>query len=95
MVGNIYSEQKCPVCGGEMVHDERRGGVFCPEHLKIAANGRFVVKFGRKVRRRFKDYEGARRLLWRLRGDEDEGGVDPRDYAAGKPLVPRAASSLF
>lgn len=86
MVGNIYSEQKCPVCGGGMVHDERRSGVFCVEHPKIAATSRFVVKFGRSVRRRFSNYEGARRLLWKLRGEADEGTLDPRDYASGKPM---------
>lgn len=28
MRGRIYTDQKCPTCGGIMIHDERRRGCF-------------------------------------------------------------------
>jgi hypothetical protein len=37
MRGDIYSRQKCPICFGRLVHDEKRDGCFCVEHPQIGA----------------------------------------------------------
>jgi integrase len=87
--GTFIASKNVRFVAGGMVHDERRSGVFCVEHTKVAATSRFVVRFGRKIRRRYNDYEGARRFLYDLRSKADKGKVDPRDYAAGKPLSVR------
>jgi integrase len=87
MKGNIYTDQKCPECGGTLVHDERRGGLFCSTHPEIAAAGGFRVRFGRQIRRRFQHYSDAARFLTGLRFKSDEGTLDARDYAADNPLA--------
>jgi hypothetical protein len=35
MRGRIYSDQKCPICGGQLIHDDRRRGLFCENHPQI------------------------------------------------------------
>ncbi|SDL54121.1 Phage integrase, N-terminal SAM-like domain [Geoalkalibacter ferrihydriticus] len=87
MKGNIYSDQKCPICGGRFHHDERKGGLFCAAHLNQRASGRFRVAFGRGVIRRAKTYEEAVRFLNGMRYEEDRGTFDPQDYASGQPLA--------
>jgi hypothetical protein len=47
MKERIYSNQKCPICGGVFRHDENRGGLFCKQHPQIAASSKFFVRFGR------------------------------------------------
>ncbi|MBA3030986.1 MAG: hypothetical protein FP816_19540 [Desulfobacteraceae bacterium] len=86
MLGSIYSKDKCPVCGSAFEHDERRQGLFCPEHRTIAASRRFIVKFGRNVRRQFQHYQAASRFLMGLRFETDKGSFDMRDYQADNPL---------
>ena len=86
MRGRIYSDQRCPMCGGKFAHDERRRGLFCLEHPKIAATGRFRVRFGRKTHKRFGSYKEAERFLTGLRYKVDEGSYDHRDYQQGNPL---------
>ncbi len=49
MLGNIYTDQKCYVYGGKLIHDERRRGCFCLEDPKIKADSRFTVWFGRGI----------------------------------------------
>lgn len=87
MKGRIYTDQKCPICGGQFVHDERRSGLFCHEHPDIAANGRFRVRFGREVHKRFQNYAEAERFLTGLRFKFDEGSYDHRDYQKENPLA--------
>jgi len=48
MRGRIFSDQECPVCGSNYVHDDHRQGLFYPNHPKQMATGRFRVQFGRK-----------------------------------------------
>ena len=86
MRGRIYSDEKCRLCGGSFIHDERRRGLFCPNHADQKANGRFRVKFGRKTRKRFRNYQEAERFLDGLRWEVDQGTYDPRDYKVDKPL---------
>jgi integrase len=78
--------QKCPECGGVFYHDENRGGLFCKQHTKIAANGRFYVRFGRAITKRFSEYHEAERFLTGLRFENDKGTFDVRDYRKDNPL---------
>ncbi len=85
MIGGIYSDQCCPVCGGKF-KDNGKDGLVCPSHRDQRATT-FRVKFGRKVRRRFGgDYFAAQRFLTGLRFKNDEGSFDVRDYSADNPL---------
>ncbi|MFH1674288.1 MAG: hypothetical protein ABIF87_12795 [Pseudomonadota bacterium] len=86
MRGRIFSGQKCPICGGNFEHDERRRGLFCLDHPEQRGTGRFRVQFGRKTRRRFNNYIEAERFLDGLRWEVDQGTYDPRDYKADNPL---------
>lgn len=58
MKGYIGTRQKCPVCNGKLVHDEKRKGCFCSNHSKVGVTS-FHVKLGRDIYRRFKEYEIA------------------------------------
>lgn len=82
----IYTDQKCPICGGSFYHDVRRRGLFCPEHNDQIATGRFRAQFGRKTRRRFSAYREAERFLDGLRWEVYQGTFDPRDYRVDYPL---------
>jgi integrase len=86
MRGRIFSDQKCPICGGTFEHDDRRRGLFCPDHPEQTATGRFRVQFGRKTRKRFSIYREAERFLDGLRWEVDQGTFDPRDYRTDYPL---------
>jgi integrase len=86
MKGRIFSHQKCPICGGILYHDETRGGLFCKKHPEIAANTKFVVRFGRAITKRFSDYHEAERFLTGLRFENDKGTFDIRDYRKDNPL---------
>ena len=87
MRGNIFSRQKYFVCGGRLVHDERRGGCFCEDHPQVAATGGFVLKFGKEIRQESVSYDKLARKLTALRYHVDEDDFDPRDYQADKPLA--------
>lgn len=87
MKGNIYTDEKCSVCGGTMKHDDRKRGLYCSEHDQIAASSRFYVVFGRQAKKRCSSYIAATRLLNYMRFQEDEGIFDAREFEAGKPLA--------
>ncbi len=85
MKGGIYSDERCPVCGGPY-RDNGRDGLVCPRHPEQRART-FKVKFGRKMCRRFvDDYGVAFRFLTGLRYKTDEGTFDLRDYREDRPL---------
>lgn len=84
MLGGIYSDEKCPVCGGGL-RDNGRNAVCCPKHPKHRAS-RFIVRFGRSIKKRFSDYAEASRFLNGLRFKTDEGSFDSREYQSGDPL---------
>jgi hypothetical protein len=86
MKGNIYTSEKCPICGGALRHDENRGGLFCKTHHEIRATNNFRVKFGRGANKRFDEYAPAIRFLTGLRFKHDEGTYDKRDYQQSNPL---------
>ena len=87
MKGNIYTQQKCHICGGKMTHDERRNGCFCTKHPEVEATKKFRVKYGAHIDRRKPSYIEASRLLNRLRAEDDEGLLDVRDHMASRPLA--------
>ena len=86
MKGRIYSEEKCPVCRGIFYHDEKRGGLFCKQHPQVAANRKFIVRFGRAITKRFNNYQEAERFLIGLRFENAKGTFDVRDYRKDNPL---------
>ena len=85
MKGNIYTSERCPVCGAILQHDDRRQAVCCPQHPQVRAS-RFHVQYGRGLDRRFKSYDAASRFLNTLRCDDDRGLFDRRDYKTDFPL---------
>lgn len=84
MNGGIYSDQRCPVCGG-IFHDNGKSGLSCQKHPKCMATS-FSVRFPPKVHKRFQSYELAQRFLTGLRYEVDSGKFDARDYQKDNPL---------
>jgi integrase len=83
MLGGIYSDEKCPLCGARF-RDNHKNGLVCPEHQNQVAT-RFRVYF-RGVTSRFLSYPEASRYLTGLRFKTDEGSFDKRDYRKSNPL---------
>ncbi len=83
MIGGIYSDEKCPVCGSGLI-DNHRDGLACPVHPKMRAS-HFKAKFGR-LYKRFSDYSAAQRFLTGVRFKTDEHTFDARDYQRDNPL---------
>ncbi|MEW5734977.1 MAG: site-specific integrase [Thermodesulfobacteriota bacterium] len=84
MRGGIYTDQKCPKCGGVMQDDPRRRRVCCPKHPSCEAS-RFRVSFG-SLCKRFRSYQEAERWLNGVRFKTDEQLFDERDYRQENPL---------
>jgi len=86
MLGGIYTEEKCQICGRTMADNGR--AVACPSHKKqIAYRLRVIMKHkGQWVRKRFTNYEEARRFLTGIQFKIDEGSFDARDYQSDNPL---------
>jgi integrase len=84
MIGGIYTEDKCSICGAAM-RDNHRDAVSCPRHLKEKAHN-LIVRFGRRFYKRTTDYDFACRILTGIRFKFDEGTYDPRDYQKVNPL---------
>ena len=40
MLGGLYTDDKCPICGGKMI-DNHRDGFVCPTHKDQRANKAF------------------------------------------------------
>lgn len=96
MAGGIYSDERCPLCGGAFRDDNRRG-LVCPRHPQQRAT-RFKVKCS-GITRRFQDYQVAQAFLGGLRAEK--GGLtahafDPRDYQIKeKPLSFQALAAKW
>jgi integrase len=60
--------------------------LFCKQHPQIAANSKFLVRFGRSITKRFTNYHEAERFLIGLRFENDKGTFDVRDYRKDNPL---------
>ncbi|MCE5336450.1 MAG: hypothetical protein LLG06_17870 [Desulfobacteraceae bacterium] len=93
MLGGIYTQQKCPLCGQGM-RDNDRNGVICPSHPEQRAT-KLIVRFGRKIYLRFTNYEEASRALTGLRFKVDEGTYDERDYRKSNPLGFRTLAEQY
>ena len=83
MLGGIYSEQRCPVCGARF-RDNFKTALICRKHPDQQAS-RFRVYF-KGVTQRFSSYLEASRHLTGLRFETDNGKFDPREYRKSKPL---------
>ena len=83
MIGGIYSNQKCSICGSNFIDDGKKG-LVCSHHPNERAS-RFFVKI-RGIWKRFKNYEEAQRFLTGIRYKIDEGSLDVRDYKKDNPL---------
>lgn len=83
MLGGVYSDGSCPLCG-EKFKDDGKRGLFCLQHPQCQPNS-FRVSF-RGVHRRFSNYEEAQRFLTGLRYEIDTGKFDARDYKKENPL---------
>lgn len=84
MIGGIYTNQRCPICGCKFKDDGKKG-LFCSDHAEYGAT-KFFVRFKGGIFRRFNDYESAQRFLTGLRYKYDEGSFDIRDYRKDNPL---------
>lgn len=83
MLGNIYTRQKCLICGSNMHHDEAKCGCFCPNHPQEAAT-RFYIRF-KGLYQNFQDYGLAARKLNALRYYVDMGTFDVKDHQKNAP----------
>jgi integrase len=93
MKGDIYSRQKCTLCDGRLVHNEKRDGCFCPVHPQCGAT-KFFVRFG-KVFKNFSYYLEAYHFLQGLRFKYIEGTFDARDYQKNAPLGFKTLSKKY
>jgi integrase len=84
MIGGIYTNQCCPICGCKFKDDGKKG-LICSDHPEYGAN-KFFVRFKGGIFKRFNDYESAQRFLTGLRYKYDEGSFDIRDYRKDNPL---------
>jgi integrase len=92
MLGGIFGEGRCPLCGAKFVDLGEKYQVCCPVHKDQKAK-KLDAKFGRTARRKFAGpnaYVRAHQWLGGLRakaGDpETHGAIDPRDYDRERPL---------
>ena len=83
MEGNIYSEQRCSVCGSKF-RNNGKTGVVCPNHPNQFATKMEVIF--RKIHKRFRVYEEAAQFLSGLRYKVVENTFDARDYQKDLPL---------
>lgn len=95
MTGRITSRERCKECKGSFVHDERRGGLFCPKHPSERAIKSFRVRFGKKIDKLFSSYDQATRFLNGIRFESDRGTFDARVYLTDAPLGFRKLSRAF
>jgi integrase len=83
MIGGIYTDQKCPICGGRL-RDDGKKSLSCQVHPQCQAT-KVNVKF-KTVFKRFRSYDLANQFLSGLRFKYIEGTFDARDYQKDVPL---------
>ena len=69
-MGGIYSDQRCPVCGGPYV-DDKKSALRCPRHPHFIA-GKFKVKI-KGTTSRYDSYTDAKLCLDAKRGEVAKG----------------------
>ncbi|RJP78615.1 MAG: hypothetical protein C4522_12630 [Desulfobacteraceae bacterium] len=84
MKGDIYTREKCPVCYGRLVHDEKRNGCFCTHHPQCSST-KYFVRF-EKLFKNFQNYFEAYQFLQGLRFKFNEGTFDAKDYRKDSPM---------
>ena len=86
MKGAIISRQRCFICNGPLVHDEKRRGCYCRKHPDVAAT-HFIVRFPGGIYQNQKSYESATQMLNYLRHEKGTRGqkFNPNDYKTIKP----------
>ena len=82
-IGGIYTDEKCPICGGRLC-DNAKDGLYCKTHPEQKAKT-FRIQF-KGLDRRFKDYDNASQTLEGWRYKFREGLFDKRDYRKDNPL---------
>ncbi len=85
MKGNIITTERCLFCNVILKHNDRRHGLFCPDHPQISAVKIFIVRFGRYIQKQFSNYDKASQFLTGLRFKTGEGSFDLRDYSSEEP----------
>lgn len=85
MAGWIETRQKCFICGGPLLHDQRRRGCFCKDHPEVRAD-KFIVRFG-DIYRRCRAYNTAEQILSHIRHEKGErkGRFNQEDYRSLRP----------
>lgn len=86
MKGSISTRQKCVVCGGKLIHDERRHGCFCADHAQVGAT-KFIVRFPGGIFANYANYDAAAQFLNYLRHEKGvrQDRFNPEDYKSAKP----------
>jgi len=89
MKGTISSSQKCGKdgCMNSFKYREMQSVMQCEAHPEMIWAGPCFVRFGRKHTKRFATVRDAERHLITLRGREDEGSLDLREYQKDQPLA--------
>jgi len=88
MKGSIHSDQVCPICGSRFRPGDGKRPLFCPNHPQVSPTRSFVLRYGKKITKRFDNYEAALQFLTGLRYQEGSGNLDFRDYQVkSKPLA--------
>ncbi len=86
MLGGIYTDEKCPVCGKAFRYDANRAGMFCGNgHKEVPHFGKCRVHFV-KTKKRFDSVQAAEQFLNYLRWQYQGGDYDSRDFQADNPL---------
>ncbi|MBA4369282.1 MAG: hypothetical protein C0403_16775 [Desulfobacterium sp.] len=95
MIGNIYTREKCPVCGGRLVPDTKRECFTCPFHPKTQTTNGIYVKFKGTFVSFSRDFQGAWQHLHGLRHEQTHEKFDPREYHRGNPLSFERYANLY
>ncbi len=95
MKGNIITTERCMVCDKVLKHDDRRHGLFYPNHPQISVVKIFIIRFGRHIQRQFSYYNKAAQFLNGLRFKTGEGSFDVKDYLSDKPYSFQALSEKY
>lgn len=86
MKGSIYTSQKCYECGKNLKYVEGAGILQCKDHPQFIWAKDCRVKFDQDHIKRFSTVQAAEKHLTFLRGQNDYGVYDARDWRQDQPL---------